>query len=135
VRELGAPGPVRHVVAPNAWSEDLDWVFFEGLPLANEVVFLHRPSRSLLLCDLAFNIGARLPWLTRAAFRLWGRYGSFGPTWFERLMIRDRAAARGSAVRILALDFERVVVAHGDVLERGGRREFERGFAWLLRGG
>jgi len=30
--------------------------------------------------------------------------------------------------------FERVVVAHGDVSERGGREELARGYAWLPGG-
>ena len=32
---------------------------------------------------------------------------------------------------ILAWDFERVTVAHGDVLETGGRAALRESFAWL----
>jgi hypothetical protein len=46
--------------------------------------------------------------------------------------IRDRRAARESLERILGWDFDRVVVAHGDVLERGGREALRQGYAWLL---
>ncbi len=119
--------------APDSWLTDLECILFEGLPLANEVVFFHRKTRTLLLCDLAFNIGPEAPWLTRLTFRLWGRYNDFGPTRFERLMIRDRGAAKRSLERILNLEFERVIVTHGVVLERDGLEAMRRSFEWLLQ--
>ena len=119
--------------APTSWAEQLECVFFGGIPLVNETVCLHKPSRTLLLCDLAFNVGPEAPWPTRAAFRLWGRYNSFGPTPLERLMLRDRKAARNSLEQILALDFDRVIVTHGEILETGGVAALSRGYEWLLR--
>ena len=59
-------------------------------------------------------------------------YGRFGPSTLDPWLIRDRSAARQSLERILAWDFDRVVVAHGDVLERGGREALRAGYAWLL---
>lgn len=119
--------------APASWRDELEYVFFGGLPLANEVVGLHKSTRTLIVCDLAFNIGPEAPWLTRVVLRLLGRYDDFGPTFFERLMVRDRDAARRSIVQILGLDFDRVVVAHGKILENGGSEAMKRGFDWLLR--
>jgi hypothetical protein len=117
---------------PAHWDGELKCVFFEGLPLANEVVVLHEKTRTLLLCDLAFNIGPDAPWLTRMNFRLLGRYNEFGPTVFERLLVRNREAARKSLEQILDLDFDRVVVSHGDVLASGGPSAMRHGFDWLL---
>ncbi|MFN2428163.1 MAG: DUF4336 domain-containing protein [Candidatus Binatia bacterium] len=115
------------------WAGQLDLEHFQGLPIMGEVAFCHRASRTLLLCDLAFNIGASAPAATRVAFRLVGGYGRFGPTVVEKLLIRDRTRARASLERILAWDFDRVVVTHGDVLEHGGRAALETAYAWLLR--
>jgi hypothetical protein len=50
-----------------------------------------------------------------------------------RLLIRDRAAARASLDDVWRWDFDRVVVAHGDVLETGGRVHMRRAFAFLDR--
>ena len=47
--------------------------------------------------------------------------------------MRDRAAARQSLEQILAWDFDRVIVAHGDIRESGGREALKAGYAWLLR--
>lgn len=118
--------------APEEWRGVVDQVFFRGRPYENEVVFCHRPSRTLLLCDLAFNIGPRAAPLTRLLMKLIRSYGHLGPSKLDPLLIRDRAAARASLERILAWDFDRVVVAHGEVQESGGHEILRRGYAWLL---
>jgi len=55
----------------------------------------------------------------------------FGPNAVVRMTIRDRAALRASMDRILAWDFDRVTVTHGEVLESGGREALARAYAWL----
>ena len=117
------------------WAGTVDQVLMGGVPLANEVVFFHRPSATLIATDLAFNVGSSSPPLTRLAFRLGGAYGRLAPTLLERLLVRDRTAFRRSLERVLEWPFERVVVAHGEVLERGGRQELARGYSWILGDG
>ena len=118
--------------APVEWQREVDQLYFRGRPFENEVVFLHRTSRTLLLCDLAFNFGPTAPVVTRVVMTLLGGYGRFRPTRLDPFLIRDRSAARRSLEQILAWDFDRVVVAHGDVLERGGRDALRTGYRWLL---
>jgi len=110
----------------------VDQTFFRGLPYENEVVFLHRKSGTLILCDLAFNFRACTHSVTRLLMQLIRSYERFGPSKLDPLLIRDRWLARKSLERILGWDFDRVVVAHGDVLERGGREALRDGYAWLL---
>jgi hypothetical protein len=120
--------------APEPWCGQVDQTFFRGRPYENEVAFFHRASRTLLLCDLAWNFGPSAHPVTRLLMRAIGSQGRFGPSYLDPLLIRDRPAARASLERILAWDFDRVVVAHGDVLERGGREALRAGYAWLLGG-
>ncbi|MBW2273682.1 MAG: DUF4336 domain-containing protein [Deltaproteobacteria bacterium] len=114
------------------WKGSVDQVILAGLPFTNEVVFFHRPSATLIATDLAFNVGAGCPPLTRLAFRLGGTLGRLSPTLLERLLVRDRRAFRHSLERVLEWPFERVVVAHGEVSEKGGREELVRGYSWVL---
>jgi hypothetical protein len=107
-------------------------VLVGGFQFANEAVFFHRASATLIVTDLAFNFGANSPPLTRAFIRLAGSYGEVGPSLLERLLVRDRSAFRKSLERILEWPFERVVVAHGDVSESDGRAELIRGYSWVL---
>jgi len=116
------------------WADTLDQVLLGGFPLANEVVFFHRPSATLIATDLAFNIGSSSPWLTRLVFRVGGAYGRLAPTLLERLFVRDRTAFRHSLESILEWPFDRVVVAHGELSAEGGRAELTRGYQWILDG-
>jgi hypothetical protein len=118
--------------APAEWKGQVDQTFFRGRPYENEVAFCHRASRTLILCDLAFNFGPSAAAPTRLLMRLLRSYGRFGPSKLDPLLIRDRVAAGQSLTRILGWDFDRVVVAHGDVLESGGREALREGYAWLL---
>jgi Domain of unknown function (DUF4336) len=118
--------------SPEEWREEVQQTFFRGRPYENEVSFFHRPSRTLILCDLAFNFGPRTAAPTRLLMQLIRSYGRFGPSRLDPLLIRDRVAARRSLERILAWDFDRVVVSHGEILESGGREALRRGYAWLL---
>ncbi len=117
---------------PEEWREEVGQVFFRGRPYENEVVFFHRTSRTLILCDIAFNFGPRTAAPTRLLMKLLRSYGRFGPSKLDPLLIRDRDAARESLERILAWNFDRVVVAHGEVLESGGREALRAGYSWLL---
>ncbi len=118
--------------APPAWSSTFDQQLVQGYPLLNEVVFFHRPSRTLIASDLAFNMGPTSPFLARAAFRLFGAYGGLSTTVLERFLIRDRAACRRSLERILDWPIERVIIAHGEIVERDGRDALARAYGWLL---
>jgi hypothetical protein len=118
--------------APELWARELDQMLVQGAPSLSEVVFLHRASRTLLCLDLCFHVRPPRNLRTQLFMRLNGAWDRFGPSRIFRYAIaKDRRALRASLERILAWDFDRVSVAHGDVLERGGRDAVTQGFAWL----
>lgn len=117
--------------APAAWAGQIEQLLFAGAPFVNEVVFLHPASRTLVLTDIAFNMldSGHAP--TRLWLRAMGARGRFGPHRVVRRMFRDRAAAAASVERILAWDFDRVIVAHGAVVQEKGKRLVRDAFGWL----
>jgi len=117
---------------PAEWGDVLDQTHLDGAPFLGEVVLFHRPSATLIATDLLFNVGAESPPLTRLLFRVAGAYGRPAVTPLERLLVRDRDAFRRSLTRVLEWPFERVVLAHGAVIERGGREALAAAYAWLL---
>ena len=117
--------------APSAWDGQIDQALCRGIPYTNEVAFCHRGSRTLLLTDLIFNMHDGENLWTRLWLRAMGIHGELGVGRHVRHLVRDRAALRESLDRILAWDFDRVVVAHGVVLQRAGRRVLRRAFDWL----
>lgn len=113
------------------WAGVLDQHLVRGMPRMNEVVFFHPASRSLILADLAFNLGPEGPWWFALLMRAYGAWNRFGPTPLEKWMMRDGAAVRASLDRILAWDFDRVIVGHGRNVEHDGKRVFRAAYSFL----
>jgi hypothetical protein len=123
-RELSdAPDP--------AWTGVLQPHLVRGMPRLNEVVFLHPASRSLILADLAFNLGPDGPFLTALAMRINGVWGHFGPSRLCRSLMKDPAAVRQSLDALLAWDFDRIIVGHGRNIETNGKQSLRDAFAFL----
>ena len=99
--------------------------------MTNEVVFHHRPSRTLVVTDLVFHLSATAPWATRVAFGLVGAYPGCRTSHLERLGF-DRKQARADIGALLALDADRLIMTHGEIIETGGREALERAMAWLF---
>jgi hypothetical protein len=86
-----------------------------------EVVLFHRPSRTLVLTDLCFNVQRSSSRVARLFFRANGMWRRFGPSRIiRRVAVSDRAALERSLEHVLLWDFERILPGHGDVIEHGG---------------
>ncbi len=113
------------------WREAIGHAAFIGNRAIEEIVFLHRASRTLIVGDLIWNIGPGAP----RRSRLWahGRRGDARPqpAFAFRKLIRNELAARRSIDRILALDFDRILVGHGDIVESGGREVLRAAYDFL----
>jgi hypothetical protein len=131
-RDLTFDGLLGGVPDPR-WRDDLDQAVFLG-SYVPEVLFLHRSSRTLIVGDLVIAVsrGSARSRGARIAWTLEGVYGRAAMPRSYRLVTRNRRAARRSVERILSWDFDRLVLGHGDVIERGGRAAFERAMAWLV---
>ncbi len=112
------------------WPDALQTHALSCIPFTDEAVFLHRPSRTLVVSDLLFNLTEEAPLLTRAAMWAGGGYPGACCTLLERTMMR-RAAGKEDLSRILAWDFDRVVLAHGAVIEEGGKDALRSAYRWL----
>ena len=121
--ELAAPGD-------GPFGDELAVLPLRCFPLANEVVLLHRPSRTLVVSDLLFNLSPTAPWTTRVAFRCIGAYPGVRSSVAERLGMK-RELARQELGTILGWDFDRIVLAHGDIVESGGRDALAAAYRWL----
>jgi hypothetical protein len=137
---ISALGEVAYIVAPGSdidfdwfladrppeiWADTLDQVLVRGNKYIWEVAFFHKPSRTLLLTDLIENITDQTPntnWLLKlwwkAVFHMWNNPK---PAPEYQLGWKDKAAARQSLQRILQWDFERIVLSHGDVIEKDAK--------------
>lgn len=119
--------------APDLWSGEIDQIVYAPPGPFSEVVFRHRRSQTLILSDLAFNMVAFDSPAQRIGWRLMGVPPDFGPSRTARLtLLRDRRVSRPYLHRMAEWKFERLIVAHGEVIESDAHAVFERGFAAFL---
>ncbi|MCB9741302.1 MAG: DUF4336 domain-containing protein [Alphaproteobacteria bacterium] len=115
---------------PASWGGALSLRRFEGAKKLDEWAFFHAPSRTLIVTDLAFNYPEVEHWWTRWFFTLTGALGKFGPTRILLSFVDDVAAAKESVAGMCRdWDFERVIVAHGEVREGDAREALAAGWA------
>ena len=113
-----------------------------------ELVFFHKPSKTLIEADLLFNLpaieqysktgeSATDGFLTRLFGGLQHTRGT--AVWQKRLVwyafsSGDRAAFGRSMKRINGWGFENLIPCHGDVILGDGKAIFEKIFEWQLQG-
>jgi hypothetical protein len=114
------------------WSGQIDQVIFPNA-IADEVVFFHRDSATVLFTDL-------LQQMPRGWYRGWRRLVA----WLDlmtgaepqvprkfRLATRDKPAARAAVATIKAWQPTQVVMAHGTPVTEDPHGVLTRAFAWL----
>ena len=112
---------------PPRWRGELEVFLVGGMPRVREHVCLHIPSRTLIVADLLFHFPRIQSGWDHFVFRHFAglkRHPAISRMF--RLFIRNRDAFRDSMATIQALDFDRVVVGHGSVIERDGKQLLAR---------
>lgn len=108
---------------PPAWNGELEVLEIQGMRSYHEHVFFHRPSLTLIVADLLFNFGPDEPLWTdlflKAAVTGDHHPGMSRPF---KLAIHDPVAFKASMAKMLAWDFDRIIVGHGDVIESHGKQ-------------
>lgn len=117
--------------APSPWADALDQVGIEGVPRLNEFEFLHRATRTLIATDLVFNFPRMHGVWPRVFLSLVGAHARLASSRVLRSLVRNREAARRTLETVLAWDFDRVILSHGDVLERDGKAALVEALSWL----
>ena len=104
------------------WESDFEQVVIQGTRIINEVAFLHKPTRTLILVDLLENIGddythdagllLRFWW--KAVFHMWNNPK---PAPEYQLGWGDKEIVRKGLKKILSWEFERIIIAHGNLID------------------
>ncbi len=127
---LGAPGLADKrsdlsfdgLLAGAALGAELELLPVAGIPKLNEVLLLHRPSRTLVVTDLVFHVLEAKGPMSWFVFRVVaGTLGRCAQSRLVRWITADREGYATSLEVALAQDFDRLVMAHGEVIETGGR--------------
>jgi hypothetical protein len=116
------------------WEGVLDQAHLRGNPFMEEVLFLHRASRTLIVTDLVENIhreNVGLGWRIGAmVFGLWQRPR---PAPEHMVFTIDAEAFERSLERVRSWEFDRIVLAHGRFIDARAREVFNGVVEELLR--
>lgn len=103
-------------------------ILIEGMPHINEVVFYHVKSKTLICTDLCFHlihargIGA---WII---LNIFGTYRRFAISKLYLRYVKDHNLFQKSMKRLLTLEIERIIMGHGDVIEKNGNEILTKAF-------
>lgn len=116
------------------WRDEIEQFVIRPDPGGlSEVTFFHRPSKTVILTDFSMNLVRAHTRRQAAYWRVAGYPAAFGPSRIVRMTaFRDRRVAVTYASRVLQWDFERIVMCHGEIVERGGREVFRAAFSKYL---
>ena len=131
-KDLAGAAELRGETEPG-WAGEIDQCLIEGSPRLGEVAFRHGSSRTLILTDWVFNVGRPESIGARLFFSVTGVLGGVSISRLIRFLTRDTAAARRSFEHVLEWDFNRIVLAHGDILEQDGPRSLKNALSRIGR--
>lgn len=122
--------------APLLWADELSQVALQGTRLVREVAFFHRASRTLILVDLVENFTPATPGTNlflRMILRALGMWKRPSPAPEYQFGWGDKVQVREGLERILAWDFERVILSHGEIIGRDARQIVTQAWRKVLR--
>ncbi|MES2963935.1 MAG: DUF4336 domain-containing protein [Bdellovibrionota bacterium] len=126
-REVLPEVPFTHVFGHIRWPFELHlpFVFIEGVPRINEVVFYHVATKTMICADLCFNLQKPKGWAAPLMLRLLGTYKRFGVSRVQARFMKDRDAFERSVKDVLKWNFETIAMGHGELLVGHGRDRLE----------
>ncbi len=118
------------VPPPAEWADEIAVLPVAGAPEYSEIVMLHRPSRTLVVGDLLINFPGDQGFLTELMIRVAVVGGDSAPGVTRPLKhaIDDHAAFIESLETILAWDFDRIVVGHGEPVVADAREKLRAAY-------
>jgi len=121
------------------WMDELDVVVIQGTRYMWEVPLFHMPSRTLVLVDLLENIGDDYEHPTSRLLRFWWK-GIF-KMWNNpkaapeyQLGWGDREAVRKGLVKVLGWNAERLILSHGNLVDRDVNDTLRKAWQSVLKG-
>lgn len=106
---------------PDVWAEDIEVIKYEGVPKLGEYVFFHKKSKTLVTADVVLNMGTAKNWFTRNLLKIDGIYQKLSQGRLTDLMTKDKNKRSVSNQKIMDLEFEKVLMAHGDAIRKDAK--------------
>ena len=116
------------------WGEDITTYFVGGCRVCDEMMFVHEPSRVLIVTDYLMNLDTRDQhwfgrWFAKAEQI---KYPNGGMPRLFRWFSNDKPAMRCDLRRVIDAGPERIVFSHGESFDENAVTVLEDKFSWLF---
>lgn len=98
------------------FQEDIEVISLEGMPNFQENVFFHKPSKTLLVSDLCFNLTDAKGLGSWLILNLFGTYRKFGVSRLFLKFVTDKDLFVKSIRHLMTLDFQNIIPGHGYIV-------------------
>ncbi|KIM31424.1 hypothetical protein M408DRAFT_327637, partial [Serendipita vermifera MAFF 305830] len=114
------------------FEDDITAIPFAGTALA-DIAFYHKPTKTLIVGDLVYNLPntESMPSIFNGLFKTFSPGGSI----HKKLIagsIQNRETVAAAAKAVDALDIERIIPLHGDVIDKEAHTKWKLAYAELL---
>jgi len=124
---------------PIDWKDNIDQVIVSGSFFMNEIVFFHCASKTAIFADLSENFTKEFlnstpgwtGWRKKIAYawKITEPYGWAPLEW--RISFINRKRAKNDILKIINLNPDNVIMAHGKYILGNGKTFLEKSFSWL----
>ncbi len=115
--------------APAEWAGEVEVLRIEGMPKADEHVFFHAPSRTIIVADLVFNFAPSGGWTSFFRETLMGVQKRPDAARLYPMLVKDRAAYDRSILQLFAWDFDRIICGHDQPVPEHGQALLQQALA------
>jgi len=114
------------ILSDKTWiyQDELPMLVLQGMPSINECVFFHKETKTLIVTDFIFNLFDLPDKLSSLPFKILGTFNRPAISRLILLATKNKKALRTSVSEILKWDFDRLVMAHGKIVESGAKELF-----------
>jgi hypothetical protein len=121
------------------WNSEFDQIVIQGTRIISEVAFVHKNTRTLILVDLLENIGddytheadLLLKFWWKVVFKMWNNPKA-APEY--QIGWGDKDIVKKGLETILSWNFDRIILAHGNLIESNAKAVLMKAWENVLHG-
>jgi len=124
------------------FEDEIDSAYFSGF-VNKDVAYFHRASKTLVVADLLWNLPANEAYsmtntspksgiFSRFANNVMNPYSSWQRGFLKFAGMKDKDAMKRDVQKVLSWDFERILMCHGDPIEKDAKEAWKSAYQSYL---
>jgi hypothetical protein len=97
-----------------------------------EVVFFHKPTGTLIVTDLLFNLKPPGGLIKYGLYKLMKLSSPIGPSRVGRRLFGESSDFKATVHKLLEWETERIIMCHGEIVDEQAKEALRVGFQYLL---